>query len=421
MDTQQAPGPATSEWSGHLLSGTPAARAELAAAIRPAASAAGVVVVDDGSTTGDAALVVAEAAAELDGAMRDRIAALPADRPVLLAFTGIDRHRHWRRVLAADVAWLATAGRPVEVFAVATGWFRQALASGDHALAVTSGVPALAARIGTLPQIASGEEARAVAREVLDVLAGPDALPPAPAPAGGGPVRPRPGRTGWQQVLGDGVAAAASDVDYDLRVRARAVLADAEQLIDAGDPARDHAGLDAWVRERLVYEAHRTCGLLAERVRQLTSSLSAHLDLPAPAALHPPAPPPLPDPFAALPRRSGPVKNARPLAARGRTLLASAYLPHWMLVAGALTAAAALGCAALAGERSRGLERRRTGAKADTRHCTDGFLLAVGKFTRDALRDAQQQLRQECTARVAPSGARSTGGDGAVRHLAAAG
>jgi len=131
------------------------------------------------------------------------------------------------------------------------------------------------------------------------------------------------------------------------------------------------------------------------------------------------------------------VKNARPLAARGRTLLASAYggvmmivvlprlaglaLPHWMLVAGALTAAAALGCAALAGERSRGLERRRTGAKADTRHCTDGFLLAVGKFTRDALRDAQQQLRQECTARVAPSGARSTGGDGAVRHLAAAG
>jgi hypothetical protein len=76
-------------------------------------------------------------------------------------------------------------------------------------------------------------------------------------------------------------------------------------------------------------------------------------------------------------------------------------LPLWVVVGGALGAALLLGGAALSGERKRQLETRRNRAKSLVRHCADGFLLVAGKHTRDTLRRAQQQLRDECTARTA--------------------
>ncbi len=75
-------------------------------------------------------------------------------------------------------------------------------------------------------------------------------------------------------------------------------------------------------------------------------------------------------------------------------------LPMWVVIGGAVTAALLLGGATLAGERRRQLEARRTRAKSLVRHCADGFLLGAGKYTRDTLRGAQQQLRDECAART---------------------
>jgi hypothetical protein len=75
-------------------------------------------------------------------------------------------------------------------------------------------------------------------------------------------------------------------------------------------------------------------------------------------------------------------------------------LPVWAVVGGALLAAVLMGAAALSGERKRHLDARRTRAKALVRHCADGFLLGAGKYTRDTIRAAQQQLRDECAART---------------------
>jgi hypothetical protein len=227
--------------------------------------------------------------------------------------------------------------------------------------------------------------------------------------------RPARDRRSWTRVLADGAAAAASDVDFDLRTRVRAVLAEAEQAIDDGDPGENWSRFDHWLRDRLTFEATRTCALLQERTAGLASVLNFHLDQPGRAPLQPPPVPPLPELFEHLPQRGAPKNSRRPLATRGRTLLLSAYggvmmtfvlarlaklaVPTWLLVAAALVAAVALSGASLAGDRTRQLERRRSRAKTLVRHCTDGYLLGAGKFTRDALRTAQQHLRDACEER----------------------
>jgi hypothetical protein len=69
--------------------------------------------------------------------------------------------------------------------------------------------------------------------------------------------------------------------------------------------------------------------------------------------------------------------------------VAGVELPAWVAVAGGLVAALLMGGAALSGERKRQLDSRRTRARSLVRHLTEGFLLVVGKHTRDALRGAQ--------------------------------
>jgi hypothetical protein len=124
----------------------------------------------------------------------------------------------------------------------------------------------------------------------------------------------------------------------------------------------------------------------------------------------------VPDLFANQPTRDVPTGIRLPLATRSRSLVMSGYgglmmalilprfagvqLPVWVIVGGALCAALLLGGAALSGDRKRQLETRRTRAKSLVRHCADGFLLVAGKHTRDTLRRAQQQLRDECAARA---------------------
>ena len=235
-------------------------------------------------------------------------------------------------------------------------------------------------------------------------------------PSSARPSRPARDRRSWTRVLADGAAAAVSDVDFDLRTRVRAVHAEAEQAIDDGDPGENWARFDSWLRDRLTYEATQTCALLRERTASLTTLLNFHLDQPGRAPLQPPPLPPLPELFEHVPQRSAPTDSRRPLATRGRALLVSAYggvmmtfvlarlarlaVPMWLLVAAALVAAIALSGASLAGDRKRQLERRRSRAKTLVRHCTDSHLLSAGKFTRDALRTAQQDLRDACEERA---------------------
>jgi hypothetical protein len=408
-----------------VLGGTRQGRVAVSGALQPSGTedTAGVVFLDDASVDVVAVLFLTEGGSRLTGPELELMRTVGTDGPpLLLVLTGIDRHRRWHDVLTSDLASLRELGVPVEPFAISTALHALATSGNDRELDLASGVPALAAR---LHDLAEQGDADHPADEGRGAVTRPD-----PAWSGrGGTVDPpdrrqdrrrkparRPDDDGpsWQQVLGDGVAAASSDVDFDLRTRVRTVLAEAERAVDVGDPDRAWDTFDGWLRDRLVYEARQTQALLTTRVENVAAELGARLGgtaltsvvrpLPAPAEL-----------FGHVPMRR-PNVDGRPLATRGQALLRSAYggilmsfvlprlaglrIPVWVLAAAAAATAVALVVATVLGERKRRLDRTRSQARTIVRHCTDGFLLSAGKHTRDALRSAQQQLRDDCGARA---------------------
>ncbi|MHA6795093.1 hypothetical protein ACVGVM_16490 [Pseudonocardia bannensis] len=389
------------------------------ALVRTAARTAGPVLTEDPGPAAHAVVFVSDAARPLTAPELDHLHALHRRSPtVLFALTKTDLHPRWRDVLEADLDLLQTCGIRADPFAVSTHLYAHATLAGDRAMIAASGIPALAERLREITEQAEAATARTIAHHVLGAVSAletaprprPDTRPPtsAPAPAD---------RARWQQVLADGFAAAASDIDFDLRTRVRGVVAEAERAIDEGDPVRNWDVFDDWLRDRLTYEARQTHALLGERAAQVAASLAEQIGLPPGAALRPVVLPDPPDLLAHLPPRDPPAADRGPLAARGRTLLMSSYggammtlilpryaglnIPMWVIAAAAAVAGLLMCGAALSGERKRQLDKRRGQAKALVRHCTDGFLLSAGKHTRDALRYGQQQLRDECATRTA--------------------
>jgi hypothetical protein len=386
-------------------------RTALVTALRRAGS--GRVTLTGGTPSGplgtavDAVLLVASAAQVIGPAELDKARALRhRSSHILFALTGVERQPNWRGVLAADLERLRAAGVTVAPYAVSVDMHRHA----DPAAAAASGIPALARHLEELAAQTAPGTARA------------ESTPPAPtrrptpkasarrprsASDGAGPERSR-----WQQVLADGMAAASSDVDFDLRSRVRAAIADAERVVEANDPAQNWDDFERWLRDRLTYEGEQTLALLADRTAEVAAALEQEL---GGGPLRRPAPPELPDLFDHEPLRDPPTGSRRPLATRSRSLVMSGYgglmmalilprlagvqIPMWVAVCGALAAAVLLGGATLSGDRKRQLEARRTRAKSLVRQCADGFQLAAGKHTRDNLRRAQQHLRDECAAR----------------------
>ena len=426
-----------------VVGGTRQGRASIAKALQPpGVDPAEVVFLDDTLRDVDAVLFLTDGGSPLTGPELELMRAVATDGPpLLLALTGIDRHRQWHDVLTADLASLRDLGVVVEPFAISTRLHTIATASDDSELAIASGIPPLVTRlrdlagqegadrpadesVGTVTtldvaQIRKAAAARG-ARQRSNVL--PGSREDKPRKSGRRPSEPGPS---WQQVLGDGFAAASSDVEFDLRVRVRTVAAEAERAVDDGDADRAWADFDSRLRDRLVHEAQQTCTLLTARVEAVAATLRAHLD----AATPNPVVLPLParDHLFEHVQPHRPTAGGRPLATRGQALLKSAYggilmsfvlprlaglkVPIWMLAGGALITAAALIVATVLGERKRRLDRLRSQARRTVRHCTDGFLLSAGKHTRDALRSAQQQLRDDCAVRAEPPRSRSAAPD----------
>ncbi len=370
-------------------------------------------------TAVDAVVLVASAEQVIGAAEHDLVRTLHHRSPrILLALTAIDRHPSWREVLDADLEQLRVAGAAVAPFAVSVDMYSHAVVTGDPALATASGIPALARRLDDIAEQVAPGSARTMAHQALNARTEPATAPPAERrPTGRRPRaaadRTGPDRSRWQPVLTDGMAAASSDVDFDLRRRVRTVIADAEGVVEASDPTRDWNDLEAWLRARLSYEATQTFALLADRTAEVTAALERELGA---EPLPRPAPADLPDLLDHLPPREAPRGVRRPLATRGRSLVMSGYgglmmalilprfagvqLPAWVIVAGALATALLLGGATLSGERKRHLETSRTRAKSRVRHYADDFLLVTVKQTKDTLRATHQHLRNECTKRT---------------------
>src|SRR6202012_3171465 len=90
-------------------------------------------------------------------------------------------------------------------------------------------------------------------------------------------VRERSAR--WQQLLQDGFSDIASDIEFALRDRSRAVLHEAEATIGEGDPAKNWEEFEAWLRQRLAAGALGDYAIFVRRAKEVAAAVSEHFAL----------------------------------------------------------------------------------------------------------------------------------------------
>lgn len=347
---------------------------------------------------------------------------------VLLVLTKIDLYPHWTRILDLDRGHLERAGVDVDAVAVSSEIRSLAAKHADQDLNNESGFPELVRRINDV--LAGAEriaidsvvthlrsavgQMEVVATARRDALADPagvdavlTALTEAKQKADG--LRERSSK--WQLVLNDGFADIASDVDYDLRARARTVLHEAEAAIDDGDPAQNWEEFEQWLRQRLAGEALDDYGLFVRRAKEVAQAVGEHFELAETeivTAREVSAPVELLDTFtvdsAFVERKAKGAGMAAFQKAYGGFLMftlltnmASLGIPSPF----GLVPALLMGRAGYREERKRQLEKRRNDAKQTVRRFVDEFQMQVGKDSRDAIRHVQRELRAAWTERVA--------------------
>jgi hypothetical protein len=219
----------------------------------------------------------------------------------------------------------------------------------------------------------------------------------------------------WQPLLDRSAASGGANLEFHLRARIAAVLAEAEQTINRGDPGNGREQLNGWLRQQLVLEADATYRLLHADVSGVAGQVAGQLGLravhrvPAPRVV---APDLLVD---ALPYRP-PAATAAPGPARllsvlipGFGVLAAALvavyllgvtLPVWLLIAVGAVGALAVTGVAVSGERKRRLARRRADALGVVRSIVGEFGVALGRQAHNAVGGLHQELRRATAASV---------------------
>jgi hypothetical protein len=220
----------------------------------------------------------------------------------------------------------------------------------------------------------------------------------------------------WQQTLADGIADLIDDVQHDLQSRLKTVLREVEEIIDRTDPQQTWTDTEAWLRRQVAMVSLANRDLLNERADDLTESVAAEFDLQAGSiatvrvgdgsqAL---------DEVTLAPASTlvMPGGKLAPLMMAART---SFYLPMLVgsYIAGALTGpvvfavigfsmtlGVGIGRKIIADERKRQLTYRQQQAKAAVRRFVDDVAFVLNKQTRDGLRAAQRQLRDDFQARA---------------------
>ncbi|MBA2324934.1 MAG: hypothetical protein H0V92_13290 [Pseudonocardiales bacterium] len=211
----------------------------------------------------------------------------------------------------------------------------------------------------------------------------------------------------WQFLVSDGFAGLNTDMEFDLRMRMRALLAEREASVHSADPG-PLADADAELRARLVIEAEQAyrrlfdgAGAVACRVAATLNSAPHQfpgLPVLGPVQLVTGLAPPRP-PRSELPLPARLLRVFRPgwsgiMMALIATRLLDVHLPGGVLAVIATVGAFALGGAALTGERRRQLDRRRGDEVAALRGTVEDFRLTLGKQLRDASRALQHDLRR---------------------------
>ena len=346
---------------------------------------------------------------------------------LLLVLTKTDLYPQWQRILDLDQGHLRRKGITVDAVAVSSEIRALAAKDADQELNNESGFPELVRRIN---DVLAGSERIAVdsvmthlgsalgqmevaAKARRDALLDPDNAAEllatlSAAKDSADALRERSSK--WQLLLNDGFADIASDVDFDLRERARTAMHEAEAAIDEGDPAKNWDEFEHWFRQRLAGEALENYALFVRRAKEVANTVGEHFDLAESeivTAREVTAPVELLDTFtvdsAFVERKAKGAGMAAFQKAYGGFLMFT-LLTHMAALAipapfGLITGAL-MGRAGLKEERRRQLDKRRGEAKAVVRRFVDEFQMQVGKDSRDAIRHVQRELRTAWTERV---------------------
>jgi hypothetical protein len=380
--------------------------------------------------TADGALFVSDASQELTepelSFLRSTARRCPATAVVL---TKTDLHLEWRRVVELDRAHLRDAGLDLPVLPVSS--FLRLRATTDPSLNEEAGFAGLVQFLASLVNANAGRAAEQAADEVDFVVSHLAVATRAERAVLEQPSRSREvlvdldrsrqqasqlvtSSAGWKVVLNDGVQDLIADVDHDLQQRLRAVVHDAEEIIDAGDPVSTWADTELWLRRQVAAAVVQNRELLKERAAELVDDVTAEFalqsrgtftlrlrdlsDVTERVAM--------PD-SAAISGQPGRLE-ALMTVTRSTTFapmlifgLGGLFgVPVLVLGVAAATISAGLGRRVVRDESRRRLAQRRQQAKVATRRYVEEVTFVLGKESRDSLRQTQRQLRDDFQGRA---------------------
>jgi hypothetical protein len=215
----------------------------------------------------------------------------------------------------------------------------------------------------------------------------------------------------WQKMLHDGFATITSDVDFDLRQRMQALLAEADQAIERGDPAESWDEFAAWLHQRLGYEGRANNDLAVTSSRTISLQAAQHFAL---SEMHIIDPPParIPTDLPTALTADQALGSSRAGLSAGVNVFLRGYVGFVMFylltrltgldlpVVIGLVPALLMGGLALIEERKRRVEKRQAQASTTVRSYVTDFSMRVTKDCRDLLRQLEQELRDAYGART---------------------
>ncbi|HEY0641303.1 MAG TPA: GTPase [Pseudonocardiaceae bacterium] len=375
--------------------------------------AGGLVLVDTpaGTAPDDADLLLLVSAADTPLTAAE-LELVRGDADVLVALTRIDLVPRWREVAARCRETLLAAGLPGTVLPVSAALRLHAAGTDDHALNAESGFADLVERLRTtaagkattLAPRRAALTAHAVAEELVhDLHAQLAAATDEGATARWTLEEVRRGAARCQTLLADEMADLASDLDHDLRDRARRILVEIDTVFETADPARTWAEFEDWLHDELTEAADANFSWLLQRCRWIADRVAAEFPHLPPAAEPPDAGEWT---YAGVGELRRPRLEPFTLSQKAFTGLRGSY--GGVLMLGLVTSLTvglplfnpiSLGAGVLFGGKSiheegeQRLRRRQGTARAAAQRHVDDFFLRYGKDTRDTARHIHRGLR----------------------------
>lgn len=347
---------------------------------------------------------------------------------VVLVQTKTDIQPAWRRIVSENERILREQGLDIRVIAVSSVLRQRATAESSTELNDESGFPAL---IALLRDTSTGEVARKALRTALGDVAfvsdqllstvGPELAAlddPASADAVIGRLEDAKQRAEqlrsqsakWQQTLNDGAQDLTSDLDHDLRQRFRAIVAESDAVFEEQDPADMWDDFEQWLHRRIGFDLAAHHQLIADRANALAAVVADHFAEDE-AALGV-------DVHLALRTITAKVLREQVKLERaglsGNALAAVRGSYGGLLMFGMVGQMAGLallnpfsvligiglGRRGLREEKRRQLVQRQQQAKMTVRKYLDDINLEASKVSRDAIRLAHRELRDEFASRA---------------------